>query len=492
MDKRKKIGICAAVVFAIAALAAIIVGIHNYQVYHATYIVIDGSEYRRDSTQLDLSGRPLEELEKVKELTALRKLNLRGTGITVEQYEDVRAGLPKCEILWSVPFQNQFLDNTLKTLTVTTLDPRDFDLLKYFPDLQDVDAGKCRDYDALNLLMAQRPDLNYTYGITLSGTDYFNGNPTLNVSDPDVDEILENLKHLPDVQRVNLTGKLPANQQLARLTEAYPEITFVWELDILGVKANTLTEFLDLSGVQMESTKALEDVLPYFYHLTQVDMVDCGISNEDMDALNKRHEETKFVWAVEVAGKMFRTDITTFMPVKLRIGVNRRNCVNLKYCEDMVVMDFGHKGIGNVDFVKYMPKLKYLLLCEARITDLTAIGNCTSLEYLELFLNPVGDYWPLTNLTNLRDLNLCRNPWESEERTIQYVSDVTPLLQMTWLDRLWLVECGLGTSQRRALRNALPNTTLVFESDGSTTAGFRYTPRYYQQRDLLEMPYFHN
>lgn len=493
MSKRKKIYAGIAAVLVIAAVAAAIVGYRNYRVYHETYILIDETEYRRDSEALDLSGQSLTELEKVKELTGLKRLDLRGTGITALQYEDIQAALPDCEITWSVPFQNGYVDSTIEILPLDRLADEDIAVLEYFPNLSRISAGRCRDYDALFQLMEQRPDLAVSYSITLGGQDYYNNYQTLTLRDPDVDEILENLKYLPGIQTVSLTGDLPANETLQKLADAYPEITFVWDFEVLGISVNTLTEFLDLSGIKMDSTEELEDALPYFRNLTQVDMVDCGISNEEMDALNKRHEETKFVWKVSVGGMNIRTDAKYFMPAKYHLkGVSSRNCANLKYCEDMLVLDFGHYGLSNVDFIKYMPNLKYLLLCEANITDLTTIGNCTSLEFLEFFMTPATDFWPLTNLTNLRDLNISRTSYNQETESTSTMGDITPLLQMTWLDRLWMASCNLTSSQKTTIQQALPETTLVFESSGCTTSGFRYTPRYYQQRDILGMYYSHN
>ena len=65
MSKRKLIWIGIAAVLVIAAVAAAVWGYHSYQVYHATYLRIDEVDYRRDSESLDLSGHPVQELEKV-------------------------------------------------------------------------------------------------------------------------------------------------------------------------------------------------------------------------------------------------------------------------------------------------------------------------------------------------------------------------------------------------------------------------------------------
>lgn len=480
MTKRKKITIGAVCAAVIILLTASLFAYRHHRIYHDTYILIDNTEYRRDSTSLDLSGGPIMELEKIYELTGLEQLNVRDTGITVQQYEALRAALPDCEILWSVPFQGGYLDNTTTVLEIQTLSEADFTVLDYLPELVRVEAEGCRDYEVLMKLMAEHPALPVSYSVTFSGVEYSNSEEAITVTDPDAGELLEYIQYLPNLNTVNLEGTLPENDALVEVKQAYPDITFIWEFEMFGVTVNTLSEFVDLSNITMESTAAVEDYLPCFYNLSQVDMCFCGIPNEDMDALNKRHEDIKFVWSVYVVSTYIRTDSKFFMPAKQTYGsVTANNTVNLKYCTDMLVMDFGHYGISHIDFVEYMPNLKYLLLCEARISDLTPIGNCTSLEYLEIFMTPVSDYWPLTNLTNLRDLNLAEIPWE----------DMTPLLQMTWLDRLWFSKNGLSYASQEMMREALPNTVLIFYSSGHTTSGFRYTPRYFEQRDILGMYY---
>ena len=74
--RHKKALLCAAVVIGILLL--ILAGLYlyikdqkeqAYLNYHATYLIVDGTEYRRDSTELDLSGKSILEFEKLKELT---------------------------------------------------------------------------------------------------------------------------------------------------------------------------------------------------------------------------------------------------------------------------------------------------------------------------------------------------------------------------------------------------------------------------------------
>ena len=458
------------------------------RIYNETYLVMDGVEYLRTSTEVDLSGKQITELEKLPELKLLKKLNLRNTGISIEQYEMLRAALPGCEILWSVPFQGSYYENTVQELTVDTLSEADFAILEYLPDLTTVRAEGCRDYDAIFALMEQYPELEVACIVTVDGTDYPHTQDQLTVTDPDVAELKKQLPLLRNLETVTLEGNLPATAELVELKETFPNITFLWELTVCGVKTNTLAEFIDLSKHKMSDTQELEAALPCFYNLEKVDMVSCGISDEEMSALNKRHPETKFVWVVNVSGAKLRTDTRYFMPYKH--GIKKVGSLhNLRYCTELEALDLGHKGVSDFSYLKYLPKIRYLLLLECEVTDLSIIGNCTSLEMLELASTPIDDFWPLTNLTNLRDLNLSYTPFYYSARKWGKFGDLTPLYQMTWLDRLWLANSRVGEENREKLREELPNTEILFFSTSATNFGWRYAPSYYEMRDILGMFY---
>lgn len=218
-------------------------------------------------------------------------------------------------------------------------------------------------------------------------------------------------------------------------------------------------------------------------------MVKCGIADEEMAALNERHPETKFVWTVVVCGVNLRTDTKHFMPY--HYGVKKvGNLYNLRYCTEIEVLDFGHKGVSDFSYLEYMPNLRFLLLLECKVTDASIIGNCTSLEYLELASTPIQDFWPLTNLTNLKNLNLSYTPfYYGPPHKFGTFGDITPLMQMTWLDRLWLAYSRLGDEGREMLYEALPNVELLFISTGATGQGWRHSPGYYEMRDILGLWY---
>lgn len=485
MNKKKSLLIVGVVVLiAVVALSFII---YRQFDHAAKHIVIDGVEYRRDITQLDLSGKTVTELEKLYELTGLQTLNLRDTGITVQQYELLHAALPECRILWSVPFQDGYCSNDTDTLAVTELAESDFAALEYLPGLKAIHADGCRNYDVIQKLMAAYPNLEVSYTVSISGTDYPRTQTSLEVTDPDAGELMANLQYLPQMQSVVLDGTLPDGDTLLALRQAYPEIIFDYDFEAFGMTLNSLDEMLDLTGIPVESTDQVHAIMPHFYHLTHVEMVNCGVSNEDMDALNRSYENTKFVWTVKVSGVTLRTDITYFMPWQHNLEV-LGSCYNLRYCTDLQVLDVGHKALYDFTFVEYLPNLWFLGMCQDPVSDISVVANCTSLKVLEIFLTNVSDFWPLTNLTNLEDLNISFTPCMKYGHWSDF-GDITPLYEMTWLDRLWMTRSGLSTAEQDSLLEALPGTVILFYSDGSTNRGWRQSPNYYEQRDLMGMWY---
>ena len=472
-------------VILVAVLAAGAGGCLLYNQYiESHYIDIDEIRYERSVEELDFSGGAVPDLEKITELTALKRLDLRDTGLTVEAYEMLRQALPGCQVLWSVPFQGGFVSEDITVLDVTELSAEDLQMLKYLPGLTAVDATGCRDYEVLMDLCQQRPDLNVIYQVQLGGEVYASDVAELTLENADVEELKRMMPYMTGVEQITFTGVAPSNDAIYSLVQQYPDTTFVWDFEVCGVQTNSLAEKLILSGIPMESVEAVEESLKYFYNLTWVEMCDCGIASTEMDALWKRHPETRFVWSVQVGMCKLRTDIVTFMPFKFGydgfLDLMDEDMGEIIYCVDLVCLDMGHMGITDYSFLRYLPKLKYLILADTHGTDFSALAELKELVFLELFMTQFDQAEVLTGLTNLEDLNLGNSQ----------IDNVEPFKQMTWLKRLWLPAARkVWGEERQALIEALPDTIVNFQGAGSTEGGWRESPNYYAMRDLLEMGY---
>ena len=510
--------------------------------FSGNYTVVNGDLYHRETTTLNLSDSDLKRPESIAKLSHLQVADLRNTGLTTADYEMLRNALPNCDILWQIPFQGNSLDPNTESLTISAITEEEMALLNYFPNLKSIDMTGCTDGDAIlklkelydvhwmvpfqgtpldsntqeltiatleeadlktigyfadlktinatdctNLdaimkLAETYPDCRVLWQVPL-GHDLYPGNTTtLELADADVQELMANLAYLPQLESVTFTGKVPGNDAIYELKQTYPHAEFIWDFQLCGVTVNSNAVEIDLSDIRMRTVDEVENSLKYFNKLEKVVMCNCGISNEEMDALWKRNPDVRFVWSVLVGSVRVRTDTVDFMPWKL--GYHRQNPLtdagakDLKYLVDLVVIDLGHNSIQDLSFLYHMPNLEYLLMCDCKTSDITPIASLKKLKYLELFLNNITDLSPLAECTALEDVNLCHNPFQ----------DVSPLLGLN-LKNIWVSGWILPKDQLDLLRETFPDARIEENAIGSVENGWRKLPNYYAQRDLLGLWY---
>ena len=538
--KKKWIILCVEIVVLLGCIAALL---FLFQRDHQQkHIVINGTEYSRDITALDLSNTAQPELDKIAELKKLTSLNLENTGITREDYYRLQAALPQCRIQWLVPFQGNHYPLSTTSIAFSSLTADEIDTLRCLPELTDIDARGCTNYDALmelsqlmphcaiqyqvytgsdiwpndataityaledgqqlkdamkllpmltqvdargcgdlaaiKALQQEYPDCDFLYTVPIAGEAYDRHTSTLTLAKEDFEDLAKGMPYLPELQSVTLTGCFDDPEAVYSLIRQYPQVDFTWNFALFGVEVCNKDTFVDLSEIPMENTDALESALKYFTNLEKVDMVHCGISNEEMLALNQRHENTSFVWTVMVSVIELRTDITNFMPYKYGYKINNEHAKNLKYCTEIMCMDLGHQDIVDTDFMKTMTKMEYLLLADTDISDLSFCENMPELKYLEIFMTKVRDISPLAHCTKLEDINMA----------YIYPKNVDSLCGLPNLKNLWMRGYEY-TEQQRQLKAALPNTRIVFSHGPSTAEGWRQLPNYFTMRDILGMHY---
>ena len=538
--RSKAFKVMAAILAAAAVCGVLWIG---YSSLEKNYVFWNGSLFPKHEQQICISGKTMRHTEDFLKFTALRHLDARGTGMTVEQYEWFRRELPNCTVLWDIPIQGNTYPQDTEELHVEKLTDSEMNALQYFPNIRLLDVGNWDAYPQIQAVQARYPDCTVRYRISIAGEWWDSDVVSMILTDADVGELMEKLRWFENLESILLTGTIPPQAELQQLQEKYPHVFFLWKLEALGMSLETDireldlsrvplssveelenllpyfpqlekvtlginmdqeklvllakqhphiqflfelvfgdrvlytgAEELDLSNLPLESTAAVEEILPCFHNLKKVIMCECGISSEDMDVLNRKYEDIRFVWSVELAGMKFRTDSTYFTPNKWGISCDDENIYDLRYCTDMVCVDIGHHiKVTNCEWVRYMPELKYLILAETGIADLTPLENHKNLIYLELFLSKVTDYSPLTTCKALEDLNLCYTQGDPE-----------PIGEMTWLKRLWWAGCWVG---RTYLADKLPDTYAEYLSLSSTGRGWREGQHYYDMRDFIGMDY---
>ena len=472
-------------------------------------------------------------------------LDLRFADVTTADYDKLRKKAPNSEILWRIPFQGKTYDQDTDVLYVTSLTDEDVATLDYFTRLKTVEAQECsqRLRDVINKgiteeeinLLTYLPELTAVTAVGCRTPEQMTrlrdfcqekglsfalrfGTKTYpdTVQELDVtgvtDGELELLQLLPELKTLHLKNPEADPETVAQLRSTYPKADISWEVEIAGVSFPDDTKEVDLSAVLdssaaqtatktqtttgtatgTQSTKETQSTAPavtlnledlekkmsYLSDAKQVFLGKCGLDNEELAALRERVRDSyKLVWTVQLGKKLTaRTDDTTFMPVREHVYYFLdEDAYNLRYCEDMLCVDVGHMGLTNIDFVKGMPHLQILILAHnGQLQDISPISSCKELIFLELDWSAVKDFTPLVGCTSLEDLNI----------GLTYPS-VEPLMQMTWLKNLWMVDRG-GAYQ---LSQALPDTKIVATANATVGAGWRNLPNYYKMRDMLGMEY---
>lgn len=519
----------------------------SYTLFDRYYLLIDREVYNRDITELDLSGRTVEQLDRIPELTLLEKLDLQNTGITAEDYETLQAALPGCEILWSPCFQGTYYPLNTQTLTVTALTEADVAYLDYFQDLVSVDAMACQDYDAITALIARRPDCEVAYQVHIGQQDYLKDATFVTVTDEYIQELKEMLPYLPNVTGVLFTGQSDALESIHGLADTFPDIIFDYQVDFYGqILASNIVE-VDFSTLPLTQASELETILPYLPDLTYVDVTGCSIPHEEMAALSQRWPDIQFVWMVDIAGTVFRTDATSIdlsgkklgntaavdaalpyfpnltevLMLDCGIGNEEMDALNRKYENIQIVwmVNLGPNLRVRSDIDALMPTQYNVWLQDAEAYNLRYCTEIVALDLGHMDLNnidfaaympklkyfiiadgPIANLEPLRGLQNLSYL----------EAFLTNVIDYSPLLdcpnlknlniswtygsyeilcQMTQLERLWWGGTPHSGYEVQKLTECLPNTQLVLFDGRSTGSGWRKQPNYYEMRDMLGMFY---
>lgn len=410
-------------------------------------------------------------------------IHLQGQYVNADYVAQLQALLPDCKITWDVPFQGSEVSCDVTELTVSRLSMEDVEILtSCFPRLTHIHAESCQDYAALAALKAAKPHWTVEHFVKISG---INHPPivtkTLNLETGDYEELMANLAYLENLESVHFSAPELSAKELTALVDAYPDIAFTWEQTVLGVPYSSEITELDLSGAQLDGTETLEAELQYFPNLETLLLCQCNLDSETLAAYRDRvRDQYKVVWSVKLGRVWTRTDTDTYMPIRENNHVRDQHLTELKYCEDLIVVDLGHMGVEDTEWIYHTPKLQFLILADTDVSDITPIGTLKELIYLELFKSPaIRDYTPLLGCTALQDLNLA------------YTSgDVTVLSQMTWLDSLWANYCGATPEQKQLLRDSLPDTLLELDHGWHMGNGWRDRPNYYVMRDILKMPYY--
>lgn len=410
----------------------------------------------------------------------------------------LQAKLPETKVLWTVELNGEQLNQDTAALTVdgAVMDYAALDeYLRRLPALEQVTVDNCAlTFEEQVALLKAYPGIAFSWPVELLGKTYDSSVTELNfanagLSNADLQAIADVLPGFYALELLDLSGCGFTAEQILPLYEIKPELVIYWEFELYGKTFSTTAKEMELSNIPIDDLAPLEDAIARMPHLEKVIMCDCGLSNEVMDGLNKKYEDIRFVWMLNFKGFHVRTDTLGFIANgnEFAGSVTQQDVDEyLIYCEDMVALDLGHKGITDLSFVQYMPHLKYLLLGATQVTDLSPLTQLKKLVFLELQLTyGLSEIAPLAECTSLRDLNI---GYIANGHGQEYYDTFK---QMTFLERLWYNDHMLPDDLDYQLEEDLPDCKLVRSPDPDLVCsfGWRRHPRYYEMRDLMQIYY---
>lgn len=440
-----------------------------------------------DTKELTVEALSVEEVPLLLYLSELETVDGREAQ-DVRGLAELARQCPQCRVLYRLQVGDSVWESTASELTAENASAQALQAaLPLFPEGKELLlTGVLPEMAEIEALRAAFPDLSISWEMTVNGERYFCDLEQGSVAGTaSLQEISKLVNYLPRLQQLDIRDCRLSGRELAELHRQYPDVFFLADVTLFDRTFSTDAEEVDLSGNPVENVAELEALLDCFPNLTYVDMCGCGVDNEIMDALNRRHEDVSFVWTVKLGWKEVRTDIRWFMPFKFSMyeSTNDETIANLRYCTELEVVDIGHMPVTNCDWAEPLMKLKYLIIGDGPMANIDGLKDHTKLIYLELFKVPVKDYTPLLSCTGLEDLN------------ISYTyGDPGIIAQMTWLKNLWWQNPWTLHWQYQEgwdhLKENMPGVNISqYHSTSSTDHGWRELPNYFAQRDILGMFY---
>lgn len=484
-------------------LAALLVGL-GIKLYTDNYVFAAGKSVSRSAEAVDL----------------------RETMLSVSDYQELMEEVPGLNVRWYIPFHGNLYDSTTDRLSIATLSEEDIAILELFPNLTVLDAEDCQNYPELLQFSQKRPACDVRYLITLGGTTFESNTRVATVSNPDIPELLENLKYLPHLQKLYLDGQMPASGQLEELVKQYPQVDIRWELPFGDRTLSSRLTDLNVAGTPMTYDE-FEEMLQYFPNTTRVDMRGCGLTDSEMIKLADTYPDIFFIWEITIGELQISTDSeevdisgqvlqsTSEIEDLLPYFRNVKKVV-MSHCGfDDETMDALNKRYEDIRFVwsikvqnvyirtdtTFFYPFKYNRDMKVNNADLYPLRYCTDivavdighmwgvtdcewaafmpeLTYLILVETQITDLSPLVNCKKLAFLEIFKTQIKDYSPLIQCTSlvdinmcrtygDYRPLLQMPWLQTVyWNGIAGtVGfpcSGAEKVLPEALPNTRFVF------------------------------
>lgn len=303
-------------------------------------------------------------------------------------------------------------------------DESELSLLDRLPCLKEADCSAfVLDIDTAYRAMKSRPEVSFKFTLEVFGQTVTSDTELLDLKGTKIQSLAlveETVQCMPNIKKIDMCGCGFSDAEMGTLFDKYPDVRFVWELNLKGRKLRT-------------------------------DAV--GFTTANPGKYTNANSSESYKKAVKAANpkRLYTEDLQV-----------------LRYCPDLVALDLGHNYIDDLSVLEYLPKLQILIVADNKFTDIFVFEKLPELVYVEFFMNAVTDITPLANHEHLLDLNFCNNK----------VEDISPLLTMPQLERVWCAGNKFSRAEGKAMQEQLPDCIVDYTAKDDTADGWREHERY--------------
>ena len=410
-------------------------------------VPFQGNKYPNDRSGLQVSSLTVEEIEYIaKYFPNLEQLIANQDNHQYDMLAVAEAALPECDVQYSVNLGHagHVRDHKSETVHLEFQDfageAYDFDALMqnltYLPDLKELTLQNVAySLEQVQSLKEAYPEVAISATVEVFGQEYDMEVTELDLSGmtgEDAVAVVEQLKKLPNLTRVNLTpengiGALSL-EDVKALMDAVPNVTFDFAFDFYGTRLSTADEEVHIKNTKIgdEGEQNIRDALDLLKNCKrfvldgrgQYDKMWKKISSAELAKVREEYrDKTKLVWRVYFGEN--GSSLTDAEVLRAVYGLTDDNSKDLIYCENVRYLDLGHNEfLDYMDFLSGMTDLEVAILSGAPLKSLDPIAACKNLKFLEI-----------ANCIYLPDINALKECTQLEMLNISFtkVEDISPI-----------------------------------------------------------------
>ena len=460
-------------------------------------VPFQGNVVENDTTHITVTTLTAEDALALSYLPQLTKVDAR----ECRDYNALmylRQLLPQVEVDYRVLISGIYYGPETTEVKVDSITKEEILSMEYLPLLENVVACGGPEQSDYSQLRNYCKNTGKSFSVSIGGQKLAQETAAALTLENAKEEEIYLLQYVQRPESLHFLKPQAKPETLLALRQQYPNTAITWEVELAGELYPDTTTEVDLSKMVIEDLAEVEQTMAYFPDAEMLILGLCGVDNPEwgnskmdgklaVSAIDNEEiaqyrdrvmDQYKVVWTIRLGPHIaLRTDADNFMPNHFGVGrLPDDYAHNLRYCIDMVCLDLGHMTVTHIDFVQYMPKLKYLILAWTNVKYIEPIRNCKELIFLELDNSAIRDISPLVDCTKLEDLNI-GNAWPN----------VDGILTMTWLKNVYMIYGSLSDAWK--ISQALPDTRVVTTGNATVGGGWRRMQNYYDMRDMLHAPY---